>query len=50
MILRVGLDVMRLNEGLILDKISGKIKARKERKEKIYGYKITYHLYHPKHY
>ena len=44
------LDVMRLNEGLTLDKISDKIKTRKERKEKVYGYKITSHLYHLKHY
>lgn len=50
MSLRANLDVRRLNEGLTLNKISGKIRARKERKEKVYGYKITYHLYHPKHY
>ena len=44
------LDAKRLNEGLTLDKINGKIKTRKERKEKLHGYKITYHLYHLKHY
>ena len=44
------LDAKRLNEGLILDKISGKIRARKERKEKVYGYKIASHLYRLKYY
>ena len=50
MSLRAGLDVRGLNEGLILNKISGKIRVRKERKEKVYGYKITYHLYRLKYY
>ena len=50
MSLRAGLDVRGLNEGLTLDKINDKIKTRKERKEKLHGYKITSHLYHPKHY
>ena len=50
MSLRAGLDVRRLNEGLTLDKISDKIKTRKERKEKVYEYKITSHLYRLKYY
>ena len=44
------LDVKRLNKRLTLNKISDKIRTRKERKEKVYEYKITYHLYHLKHY
>lgn len=50
MSLRVGLDVRGLNEGLTLNKISGKIRTRKERKEKLHEYKITCHLYRLKYY